>query len=255
MVLADQPGQVLLPLAVQRGPEQFEGGPGEVLDQPYVVGGQLHQPGQDEQGQVGGEVGVQVHGPVHEPPGQRRHPAADHPRQPGPLYGDPGRVQRLGDGRPQDRVRVGAVVGQRRRQPEPVPDQDPHRGHLDRGDRVEGVVRPVRPGIGEHPADQVVPGHDDVPVHPRDVVDDRRGLPQPEQHAVTVAAPAMWPALPRPPSMPDADGRTGDRDRHVGDRRCRAVRGPAGGAGRHPERGRCLARSRPPGARSVPVEV
>lgn len=163
VVAPDHLGQRALPVAIQRGPEQLQRRPRELLDHGGVRIRQLHQPGQDQQRQVRGQVRVQVHRRAGAQRGrQRRHPAPHHTGQPGPLPRHPIRVQGLGHDRAEPRMARGAVVGQGARQPETVPGQDPQGRDRDRGDRVQGVVRAERVRVGEHAPHQGGVGHHQV---------------------------------------------------------------------------------------------
>ena len=144
----------------------------------------VDQPGQHQQRQVGRQVRVKVDGPAPvQNPAQPRHPRVHDAGQPRPLLGDPRRVQRLGDGRPDRGVREAAVVGERGREAEPVGGEDPQRADRHRGDRVERVVRAERVRIGEHRPHLRVPGDHDVPYPERIGHRGRQavGLPRAEQ--------------------------------------------------------------------------
>ena len=185
VVTPDHLGQGHLPVGSERGPEQFQRGPGELLDRPHLRAGQLHQPGQHQQRQVGGELGVEVDRlPGRQPARQARHPS------PGPAGSATAAAPPGADGTPRRRwpgspggwgcrcwpgcAAAGTRAGPGSAAPGPG----------------SGSPRPARsPGgtvrVGEYPPDQGVAGDHDV-AHPGVVGDDRdarvhRLLPRPEQ--------------------------------------------------------------------------
>ena len=187
---------------VDRGPEELQRGPGELLD---------HRRRRRRAGRPAGRAPAAAGRRRGRRTGRRARRAASRPREPRRPAPGPRRSARaaaastrVGCSASATIARIAGWLRCRRCWPasagrrNPCRGEHPQRGDRHRGHRVERVVRPVRLRVGEHLPDQRVPGHHQVV--DADVVGDgrdvrpcpvrRRLRPGAEQHADTLPSGA-----------------------------------------------------------------